>query len=128
MIGQRIAIHAGKKKFDLLELDAGVRRAYLDIRGSGPPFHSPEIPFGAVVATAKLVDAGRVALSDGIGNRGVWKGLEGNVFSWIDTDSYGDYSVGRWVWFLEDVVKLDPPIPAKGRQWFWDWDPPQGVR
>lgn len=35
---------------------------------------------------------------------------------------WGDYSVGRWIWTLKDVVRYDEPIPARGRQRFWYFD------
>ena len=36
-------------------------------------------------------------------------------------DPYGDYTPGRWGYFLENVVKFSEPIPARGKQGFWDW-------
>ena len=34
---------------------------------------------------------------------------------------WGDFSSGRWLWFLTDVAALREPIPAVGRQSFWRW-------
>jgi hypothetical protein len=36
---------------------------------------------------------------------------------------YGDFSPGRWAWLLADVVALDEPVPARGRQGIWEWSP-----
>jgi hypothetical protein len=32
---------------------------------------------------------------------------------------FGDYSLGRWVWHLGDVIRLDEPVPCAGRQGLW---------
>lgn len=38
--------------------------------------------------------------------------------------SFGDYSTGRYMWFLENVVALPKPIPAKGALSLWEWTYP----
>ncbi len=38
--------------------------------------------------------------------------------------AFGDWSEGRFIWTLEDVVRLVTPVPAKGAQGFWVWQPP----
>lgn len=35
---------------------------------------------------------------------------------------FGDYDVGRWAWLTSNPVKLAEPIPAKGKQGFWNYD------
>ena len=75
-------------------------------------------PLGAVVATAVLDWFGQVQGAPGNG----WVEMDGKA---IPTDPYGDFSPGRWLWFLEDIEPLKPPIPAKGRQGFWDWHDPR---
>ena len=37
-------------------------------------------------------------------------------------DPWGDFSCGRWLWFLDDVEALPEPVPAVGRQGFWHWN------
>ena len=39
----------------------------------------------------------------------------------IPTDEYGDFSLHRWLWFLEDVERFEQPVPATGHQGFWNW-------
>lgn len=36
--------------------------------------------------------------------------------------SFGDYSIGRYIWTLREPLPLFIPIPAKGQQRLWDWD------
>ena len=123
LIGQRIAIHAAKKKMpwpynpqkhsDVPELQA------LASVGS-PPIHH-----GVVVATAVMVSALQVSkVSDGFAlySPRTCRGPQPS-YPYIRIDPYGDFTVGRWLWFLEDIEKLDPPVPATGHQGFWNWTP-----
>ena len=66
-----------------------------------------ELPRGAVLAVCRLVDC--IPTSDVIGR--IYKTAE---------ERLGDYSPGRWAWLLEDVRRLDAPVPAKGRLGLWD--------
>ena len=34
----------------------------------------------------------------------------------------GDFSPGRFAWELEVLEVFDEPIPAKGKQGFWEWE------
>ena len=35
--------------------------------------------------------------------------------------SFGDYTIGRYMWILEDMQPLKNPIPARGRLGLWTW-------
>lgn len=35
--------------------------------------------------------------------------------------SFGDYTQGRWAWFLRDVSRLPEPVPATGHLGLWKW-------
>lgn len=37
----------------------------------------------------------------------------------------GDWSDRRWAKEIEDVRRFHAPIPAKGKQGLWDWEPPE---
>jgi activating signal cointegrator 1 len=67
---------------------------------------TPSWPTGVVLATCELVHCA--------------------IAEYIDVDpierEYGDYSADRWAWMLEDVQRLDKPIPAKGMLGLWEWD------
>lgn len=41
--------------------------------------------------------------------------------------SLGDHSPGRFAWSITSMSRLPRPIPAKGRQGFWNWDMPDGL-
>lgn len=116
-IGQRVAVHAGKK------LDADSFEAVFLPPGFGPvvsPYRNAKgFPFGAVVGVATL---DRV-----IGP------LEGSVFyderidgvpaatiaSWgLDPDGLR-WFVGRFGWVFRDRMHLAEPVPCAGAQGLW---------
>ncbi len=41
--------------------------------------------------------------------------------------AFGDFSVGRYAWKLTEVKRMAKPIPARGHQRLWNWEPPEGV-
>lgn len=63
-----------------------------------------DLPSGAVVATARLVD---VVRTDG-----------------LDVDplerEFGNFAPGRWAWRLDGVCRLATPIPYRGNRGLWD--------
>lgn len=119
----RIAIHAAKGlapvggKRGLYELCreepfcSAISEAPFSTREEG--FDSArELPFGAVVATARLADVKRIDMA-----------LRAQVLSQTLTPheiEFGDYSSGRYAWILEDVVALSMPVECKGALSLWD--------
>ena len=81
------------------------------------------MPLGAVVSTARLI-AGRQLVSkpDSVGLvccRGFGElGDAPEYEATIKTDSYGDFSVGRWLWVFQDVRRVKP-VAINGRQGVW---------
>lgn len=65
------------------------------------------IPRGAIVATCRLVDI-RPTIEAAL----TLSALERHL---------GDYGDGRWAWFLDEIVPLIEPIPAKGALSLWEW-------
>jgi len=62
-----------------------------------------DLPFGAIIATAKISVVGDVDF----------------FHPQLVERALGDYRRGRWCMCLTDVCRLDVPIPFKGRQgWF----------
>ena len=121
LIGHRIALHAGKQVIKSRNgLGAGTWEIMNTLHGAD---WSDKIPRGAVVATARLADARRVlALDLKTGTATLDKAPARTV----QADPYGDFSRGRWLWFLEDVQPCNPPVPAKGAQGLWNWEPEEG--
>lgn len=140
LIGQRIAIHAAVRPAlrmfqHLDEHDQQTRDAIIDalLRAEETYMKTwDELPHGAVICTAVLTGAYQCAwtqthLSSGMPlshalthiseHRGPYIG------STLNTDPFGDYSRGRWAWSLTDVQPLAAPIPAKGKQGWWEWEP-----
>ena len=87
------------------------------------PDWSDRIPRGEVVATARLADVRRVLALDLEAARAT---LAGSPTGTVLADPYGDFSPGRWLWFLADVQPCNPPVPARGAQGLWNWEPQEG--
>ena len=121
LLGQRIAIHAAKRMVNVATLDPGTVAA---LEEHGYVWDS-DFPMGAVVATAVLADARQVIseFEKQVWTRGIGPANDKNRTKAIDRDPYGDFSVGRWLWCLEDIEPVDPPVLARGYQGWWEWTP-----
>lgn len=78
---------------------------------------SSMLPRGTVIATARLVrllptTMSRPALDEIMAAEGIDPERE---------RAFGDYTPGRWVWLLREVVMLPEPIPARGALGLWEW-------
>ena len=103
LIGEYIAIHAGKKyvyvpyprfqNFLILCLDESVRKNY---------------PAGKVLCIARLDSCVQIK------SNGDLPGMPERIF--------GDFSKGRWMWNLSGIRLFDPPIATRGRQGLWDFE------
>jgi len=79
------------------------------------------LPRGAIVAVCDLVHVKKIdeltpfpACSAFARRKGLWK-LNGRE------QVFGDYSIGRFMWLLDNVVMLPKPVPAKGALSLWEW-------
>lgn len=73
------------------------------------------IPLGAIVATADLVNVQRIDMK-----------LRAQVQAQTITPfeiEFGDYTSGRYAWFLENVLALPEPIYCNGALSLWDVPP-----
>ena len=107
LIGRRIAIHAGRQVIaNPRYLDPAVWDAAATLFGQRWDL---AIPKGAIVATAVVAHAYRIKQGQETNSRQGRK------------DPYGNYQPGRWVWVLEDIEQLEPPVPARGSLGLWEW-------
>jgi len=120
IVGQRIAIHAGARAINPLELDNLLWQltqrdfAGVALREGALPFLraaklKPETLWrSSILATAKL-GAPRhpreIAAEFG--------GAAAN-----DSDRAGHFN---WAWPLTEIERVSPPAPATGAQGFWEW-------
>lgn len=92
----RIAVHAGKKRIPLENMTVVV------VPAVGKSLH-----YGAVIGTVEIVDCVPV---------------EEIMHTLTERERIlGDYSPGRFAWVLQNPVMLDDPIPARGKQGWWEW-------
>lgn len=129
-----IAIHAALK---------GVAPPYPELRRALDKYAEKigsfdDLPRGAIIATAELVNIWRIVHHPGT-DVDVAKNIPIGAES-LTTDKhapdFGDYFVptaeemalgdwrpGRYAWELANVKILPEPIPVKGKQGLWDWEP-----
>jgi hypothetical protein len=95
----RIAIHAAKGFPTWAREFAEVERALGRIPG--------KLPFGAIIGFVRICGMQKTQSLSNI------SGLE---------RLYGDYSPGRWAWFLDDIEPLpdDKIVPCKGMLGLWE--------
>lgn len=79
---------------------------------------------GCVLAIAELVDCVKVIEAD---DRVVRMDRGYDVIVGSKEYEFGDYSLGRYIWILENIHRLPDPVPAKGAQRIWEWSPPAEV-
>ena len=139
LIGERLAIHAGKREPDWGSWEWDDFATLCDRYGwetnAIPRAHFAR---GAVVCTARLAGASKVIATGRVTipspdpaltttprviQLAVLEAKGPNGEATVEPDPFGDFSVGRWLWFLKDVRKVDPPVSAKGRPGFWDVTP-----
>lgn len=145
LIGQPIAIHAAKKVekgagafaddlmygqhqpggFDLAEkLAATMSKTPDELMGLFGK--ATTMPIGCIVAIARLDAAfqlGDPAQGTAVPAAKVVRRITSREMPECFTvryDDFGDYAPGRWAWLLRDVKPLNPPVPMKGHQGFFD--------
>ncbi len=101
----RVAVHAGKASLNRATRELSTK-AFWDLLGAVGG--KTELPLGAVVGTVEIVDC--LPVEEVIPTLTEWE------------RALGDYSPGRWAWVLKNPVMFDTPIPARGKQGWWEWN------
>lgn len=85
-----------------------------------------KLPLGSIVAICNLTDYFRIDeyYYDGYIHKIRQPGYRRSVLMPPDEPeiSFGDYTVGRYAWILDDVKQLTHPIQARGYQRLWNFD------
>lgn len=82
-------------------------------------------PLGAVIALARLVDCLPTDQIKRAFGRLWIKSTSGVSYQISEREqNFGDYSPGRYMWFLDQIVVLHKPVPARGAMMLWEWDLP----
>ena len=96
----RVAIHAARGNPDLVPMAAALAL----------PDHIV-LHCGAVLGTVEIVDCVPV---------------EEIVHTLSEREkALGDYSPGRFAWVLKNPVAFSTPVPARGKQGWWNWEEPE---
>ena len=116
--GERIAIHAGKPRFEIVATAVVADVALvLDNDGDDVPYRSARsaLMVTQIVMSTKgltmwehTIDYEDPACEERMIRRNI-----------TDELPLGDFTPGRWGWVLHDVRPLAVPVPCKGRQGVW---------
>jgi len=79
---------------------------------------TPELPLGAVVATATLFTCLRIGEGD--------MQCAADIFGWLKRPmwpdfEFGDFTPGRFAWVLDDIKALKEPIVVRGSLGLWEF-------
>jgi hypothetical protein len=80
-----------------------------------------DLPTGVIIAKCNLIDCKRIISFENKHTFGGVATLEDGSEVRADETFYGDYTPGRYAWILEDIEKLQNPIPAKGKLSIWEF-------
>lgn len=83
---------------------------------------SHNLHLGCVVAICELVHVRQI---DSLFNFPTCDGIWYHQRHWrLDEQerAFGDYTVGRYVWLLDNIQPLANPVSAKGALGLWDWN------
>jgi hypothetical protein len=115
-----LAIHAAKgfPKYARDICNSSIFADALETHGIG---HPKDLPLGAIIATCELV---HIKQMDEVIVFPGCKSYAYNGHEWLfskEEKAFGEYSVGRYMWLLENIIALPSPIPAKGALSLWEW-------
>jgi hypothetical protein len=128
-----IAIHAAVKTFSPLDFavfDPNLAKSITEIlKKNGMSIHN--LPFGCVIATGELVNCWKIHGAHGRGAsiRNVFIDRydpdDPNHITMISPQEllFGDWTPGRYAWEFANMRMLATPIPEKGKQGLWNWEP-----
>ena len=130
-----IAIHAGQYTTSIISPPLSVWR---ELENCFTDYKlRKELPRGAVIATAELVNVWRIVYHPGINvneAKYIPIGAEslatdkhapdfGDFFVPTEKEkAFGMWEPGNYAWELRNVKILPEPIPAKGKQGLWNWE------
>lgn len=113
-----LAIHAAKdRQYWKIAHEEPFRSVLMEAR----LFRQNDLPYGAIIGVCNLVEIYKCGIySMEAESKELPLPEEPEI-------SFGDFSYGRYAWKLEDARPLPEPIPVKGYQRLWNWEPPEGV-
>jgi len=78
-----------------------------------------DLPFGCLVGQAEIVDCGQV---ESIKNNQVLVNTPKHyrTIHSAHEQAFGDYSVGRWIYFAQNHMRYIRPAPLCGQQGMWE--------
>jgi len=122
-----IAIHAGKKHVDARRYSNDHLHKFAEGLDLPMTYNFDGLPYGAVIATAELTNCYEIIASAGCELSGMSSVMINTADGiYIPTEEellFGDWQIGRYAWEFANINMLSEPVPAKGYQRLWKWEP-----
>jgi hypothetical protein len=120
---QRIAIHAAKGLAEPVCNEDGLREwvaaePFADALGRHGVTVAEQLPRAAIVATVDVIAC--LPTHNLRARMGAVPSLADFEAGEFERD-FGDYTLGRYAWLLDNLQVFDSPVPARGGQKLWDW-------
>ena len=114
LVGDRLAIHAGRRMAEQWMIGEDVEREMSARHGQQ---WKTSVERGMLLGSVMLKSVHRVQLSNcSTARRVMYESEDGKIYP---IDSYGDYSVGMWIWEISDPQPIEPRR-INGQSWLWD--------
>lgn len=107
-----VAIHASKG-FPRWARELCEKEPFKSVLARAGYLKASDLPRGAVLGIADLFHTSQVTAN--------------TILPREPEVSFGDYSVGRFLWHLHMLQKFKEPVPARGMLGLWNWEPPKGL-
>lgn len=126
IVGQRIAIHAGARPMRRDEISVLLLQLHDPGRYGQPclnaPLALPILEAARNNPAAAIFQLSHVVCTAVLGEpkSGEDCAAEFGQAAGNDSDRDGTFN---WGWPLTDIQPLEPPVPARGAQGFWEWTP-----
>jgi len=128
-----LAIHAsagyisgGRRALkELIVVNARMHSVLVDEFGFLGRIMVSKLPLGRIVATCNLIAVKEIRYSPEKFAGWAWTGPDVTEYKIELTDqekAFGDYTPGRYAWLLDNIQRLDQPVPAKGKLGLWEWN------
>lgn len=111
-----IAIHAAKKMDEEI-VSWCLRKPFVDCLIEIGIRQPTKFHLGCILAIGELVGCHSTT---GLIGRDIYRNHAAPYES-----EFGNYAIGRYAWKIINIQRLQEPIPVRGFQGLWDWEPPE---
>lgn len=125
-----VAIHAAKRPFNTSSYLDRELHPFANALGLPDIYSFNKLPLGCILGTVEIIEVYPIVSQTNIDGRPLEAAFYDDDVRVSVTGNellFGGYTPGRYAWILDNPVMFDKPIPAIGRQGFWNWEVPDEI-